>query len=161
MIIFRIKGIVREKESGVPLPGLFIKAFDKDLLFDDLLGSAVSNKHGEFDIVSELTDFREFFEVRPDIYFKVYRGDQRTLVHTTEDAVRWNAGSISEFEIRIPWEKLHDPARIEIMLTGDDSDHRDHFEMGESFTVRAGVYGQFRHTILASILMARSFSPVV
>ena len=51
--------------------------------------------------MSELEDFREFFDVRPDIYFKVYRSDRRGIVYTTEDTVRWGAGRIPEFEILI------------------------------------------------------------
>ena len=137
MVIFKIKGIVREKESGFPLPGLFIKAYDKDLLFSDLLGSAVSNKRGEFDIVSELEDFREFFDVRPDIYFMVYRGDRRTLVHSTEDAVRWRAGRIAEFEIRIPGSRFHEGAETEVVLVGDDGAPREEFEVGESLAIQA------------------------
>ena len=54
MITFRIRGFLREKETGVPLSGLFVKAYDKDLLFDDLLGSAISDARGHFEIVTEL-----------------------------------------------------------------------------------------------------------
>ena len=37
MIRFQLRGVVREADSGVGLPDLFLKAYDKDLLFDDLL----------------------------------------------------------------------------------------------------------------------------
>lgn len=137
MITFKITGTVKEKESGIPLTGLFVKAYDKDLLFDDLLGSAITDRRGEFEIVAEPEDFREFFDVRPDIYFKVYRGDRRTLVHTTEDAVRWGAGRVSAFEILIPWEKLHDPAETRVVLMGDDDTAREAFGVGESLTIQA------------------------
>ena len=92
MIIFRIKGVVKEKETGIPLPGLFVKSYDKDLLFDDLLGSAMTDQHGKFDIVCELTDFREFFDVKPDIYFKVFGSDRTTLIHSTKNAVNGTWG---------------------------------------------------------------------
>lgn len=137
MIIFKIKGIVKEKESGIPLPDLFIKAYDKDMFFDDLLGSAISDQRGKFEIMSELEDFREFFDVRPDIYFKVYRDDRRTLVYTTEDAVCWRAGRISEFEILIPGGNFHEPAETELVLTGDNGTRREEFEVGESLTIHA------------------------
>ncbi len=137
MILFMIKGFVKEKESGIPLPGLFIKAYDKDLLFDDLLGSAISDQRGEFEIVSELADFQEFFDARPDIYFKVYLGDRRTRVHTTEDAIRWNTGRFSEFEILIPWENLHELTETEVVLIGDDGRLSEEFGVGESLTILA------------------------
>jgi hypothetical protein len=91
VITFSIDGTVTERPSGAPLPGLFVKAFDKDLLFDDLLGSDVSNARGRFRIVTELRDFTDILDKRPDLYFRVYRSDRRTLVHTTERAVRWSA----------------------------------------------------------------------
>ncbi len=137
MIIYKIRGIVKEKESGIPLPGVFIKAYDKDLLFDDLLGSAISDQRGRFEIVSEPEDFRDFFDVRPDIYFKVYRGDRRTLVHTTKDAVRWNARRLSELEILVPGERLHEPAETEVVLTGDDGTRSEEFGVGDSLTILA------------------------
>lgn len=44
------------------------------------------------EIVSELVNFRDFFESRPNIYFKVYCDDCRRLLHTIEEAVRWALG---------------------------------------------------------------------
>ena len=35
---FKIHGKVIEKETGKGIPNLKVKAFDKDLLFDDVLG---------------------------------------------------------------------------------------------------------------------------
>jgi len=37
---FKIQGVVREKESGQPLGGVSVRAYDRDLHFDDLLGEA-------------------------------------------------------------------------------------------------------------------------
>ena len=34
---FTITGRVRERESGLGVPNLIIRAYDKDLFFDDLL----------------------------------------------------------------------------------------------------------------------------
>lgn len=45
---FKISGIVREKETLRPLPGLLVRAFDKDLLFSDVLGSTVTDADGRF-----------------------------------------------------------------------------------------------------------------
>lgn len=137
MIVFIINGVVREMESRIPLPGLLIKAFDKDLVFDDVLGSAFTNQRGEFEILTELEEFREFFDSRPDIYFKAYRGDGRRLVHTTEDAVHWGAGRISSFEILIPGKRLDDPAELELALTDESGQLREELEVGESMMISA------------------------
>lgn len=135
MLRFTIIGQVTDLESGVPLPGLFVKAYDKDLLFDDLLGAALSDAQGRFEIVAEPEDFREFFDARPDIYFKVYRGD--TLIHDTEDAVRWGAGPVSEFAVRVPGERFHVAAEVGVALAGEDGQPRSEFAVGESLTLQA------------------------
>src|SRR6185369_4223816 len=110
MIRFTIKGVVREAESGIGIPGLFVKAYDKDLLFDDLLGTAITNADGSFEIVSESGDFREFFELRPDLYLRVFRADRKTEIWSSKESVRWQAGRYEEFAVRIPREALGDAA---------------------------------------------------
>lgn len=152
MITFKIKGVVKEKETGFPLSGLFVKSYDKDLLFDDLLGSAVTDTQGKFDIICELSDFRDFFEKRPDIYFKVFRGDCTTLIHNTKNAIRWNQGRISEHEILIPWEEMHDHVETEVVLTGDDGKPREEFSVGESLTIQAkGLRPGYAHHFALSM----------
>lgn len=137
MVTFRIRGLVKEKESGVPLSGIFIKAYDKDLIFDDLLGAAVSDSNGKFEVVCESEDFQEFFDARPDIYFKAYRADRQTLLRATEEAVRWGAGKVSEFEILIPFANLHGKEQTQIILQADDGTPREVFEAGESLVFQA------------------------
>lgn len=148
MIIFRIKGIVKEKETGLPLPNLFVKSYDKDLFFDDLLGSAITDQYGKFEIMCDLTDFREFFDVKPDIYFKVFSSDRSTLIHSTKDAVRWKAGKISDHEILIPWKELHDNVKTEVTLTSDRREIGKDMSVGGSLTIEAkGLKPGYAHDI--------------
>lgn len=107
MISFRIRVQVVAEETGMPLPGLFVKAYDKDLFFDDLLGGAFTDKEGKVDIMCEQGDFREFFDTRPDIYFKVHAPDRKRLLFVNREAVTWNVGHESFFVIHIPLEKLY------------------------------------------------------
>lgn len=140
MITFRIIGVVREEESGLPLPGLFVKSYDKDMLFDDLLGSAVTDAEGRFEIIFDMKDFKDFLDTRPDIYFKVYSSDRTSLIHSTADAVRWNMGTISEHEILIPTGDMRthfERAKTEVVLTGDNGEAREEFAVGESLVIRA------------------------
>ncbi|HYR10396.1 MAG TPA: hypothetical protein VEQ60_21655, partial [Longimicrobium sp.] len=135
MLRFTILGVVAERDSGIPLPGLYIKAYDKDLLFDDLLGAATSDARGLFEIITQAEDFREFFEMRPDIYFKVYRGV--TLIHTTEHAVRWGAGPVTDFRIEVPGERFHTAVENGLRLSGGDGEPREEFAVGEALTLHA------------------------
>jgi hypothetical protein len=97
---FRISGRVTDRESGTGIPGLMIRAYDKDLLFDDLLGTATTGADGTFELRYSASDFRELFERRPDIYLSVYEASGQFLLHT-KDAIRWNAGADETFEVKI------------------------------------------------------------
>ena len=72
-----------------PLSGLKIEAWDKDLIFNDFIGEAISDKNGKFKIVFTQDRFKELFlDANPDIFFKIYLNDE--LIHSTEDVVTWN-----------------------------------------------------------------------
>jgi hypothetical protein len=115
---FRITGIVREKESKGRIPGLLVRAFDKDLLFTDLLGSAITDSNGTFSIGYEGKDFQELFEKRPDIYLDIYgsataKDPSRTgdkPIYATKRHVRFNAGRREFFMIEIPLDQLGEDA---------------------------------------------------
>jgi hypothetical protein len=95
---FRISGRVTEKESGRGVPGLIIRAFDKDMFFDDLLGSVTTGSNGSFEIRYVRSDFAELFEAKPDIYISVYAPPLRWL-SDTKQSVRCNAGVDEQFSI--------------------------------------------------------------
>src|SRR6266853_158354 len=105
-IRFTVAGVVREAESGIGIPGLFVKAYDRDLRFDDLLGTAITAADGSFEIVTESDDFREFFERRPDLYLRVLAADRTTELWPSTESIRWNAGRYEKFDVRIPRKAL-------------------------------------------------------
>lgn len=137
MVTLTIRGLIKEEETGIPLAGLYVKAYDKDLLFDDLLGTAIADEGGRFVILSEPEDFRDLFEKRPDLYFKVFSSDQKTLIHSTESAVVWNVGVKTEVEIRVPGKKSFPPEKAKLQLTGADGTAREAFEGGDSLVFSA------------------------
>ena len=111
---FEITGIVREKETQWAIPGLLVRAFDKDLFFTDVLGNAVTDRNGHFALGYEGKDFEEIFERKPDIYLEIYgsataRDPGRTgdsPVYSTRNTVRFNAGRREFFMIEIPRDQL-------------------------------------------------------
>lgn len=152
MIRFHLRGTVREEGTGLGVAGLFVKAYDKDLLFDDLLGSAVTGPRGEFEIVTEARDFRDFFERRPDMYLRIYATDRETVLYDSEDAVRWNAGADEVFDVEVPRDRLgeHAPVR-DVRLGGDGDTDRDDVAVGESLTLHArGVRPSTVHRVEVS-----------
>lgn len=99
---FRISGTVVEAGTGRPLPNLQVRAYDKDMLHSDLLGSAVTDQGGGFELSYTGDDFRELFEKRPDIYLEVIDPATGETIYTSERAVRWDAGRDEVFRIEIP-----------------------------------------------------------
>lgn len=96
---FKIEGIVCD-ENQQGLAGLIVEALDKDFLCDDRLGSTRTDDNGHFEIAYSKADFSMFFEQKPDIYLRVKEADG-TVIHTTENKVRYEAGRTEEFSIEI------------------------------------------------------------
>jgi hypothetical protein len=101
----RISGVVRELESRRGVSNVVVAAFDKDLIWDDLLGRAITNAQGAFEIVTESADFRDFFEKRPDIYLRISTREGREI-YSTEHSIRWNADRLEQYDVAIPRRSL-------------------------------------------------------
>jgi hypothetical protein len=97
----RVFGTIVEDETGKPLEGLRVRALDKDFLFDDRLGDAVTDAQGRFEIDYSEAHFRDFNETEPDIYIRVFDPDGEKLLYSTECAVRWNSLVHEKFDVRI------------------------------------------------------------
>src|SRR3989442_396193 len=86
---YRILGRVISRSSQQGVPNARVEAWDRDLLVDDLVGSAVTDANGVFQMEFDSSYFRELFADRqPDLFFKVFYEDK--LVKSTEDSVLWN-----------------------------------------------------------------------
>lgn len=83
---YSIRGHVVDAANGRPVPGLHVRAYDRDLMWDDCLGTDDTNTRGEFRIRFFPHDFREPMEGRPEIYIVVYGPDLNQLHFT--DPVR-------------------------------------------------------------------------
>jgi hypothetical protein len=104
----RVIGKIVEAESGKPLAGLQVRAFDKDLLFDDKLGTAVTNAAGEFRIDYSALDFSLFgdLETAPELYVRVFDSARKKLLYSTEKTIRRDPQVEERFDIEIPKAKL-------------------------------------------------------
>jgi hypothetical protein len=72
----KITGQVLEAESGRGVPGVIVRAFDKDRFFDDLLGEVMTDAGGEFQLMYDESKFREFFDTAPDIFLFLPQKDR-------------------------------------------------------------------------------------
>lgn len=136
MLILKIRGSVREAETDIGLPGLLVQVYDPELHYADLLGMTYTGAAGSFEIVSQPEDFREFFDVRPDLYLKVFAPGAADPLYTIDTPVRWNGWGLPEFDVRIPRDRLRDVAPERgIRLLADDGSTRDTFDVGEPLIV--------------------------
>ena len=87
-------------EKGQGILGLMIKAFDKDRIYDDLLGAEVTDEKGFYKIVYKTQAFREGREPGPDIYVTVTDKDGN-IIYTSEETVKLDAGKEEIFDIII------------------------------------------------------------
>lgn len=86
---YSIVGRTVNKDTGEGVDNLVVEAWDKDLLIDDLVGTALTDEEGNFRIKFGTSSFNDFFLDRdPDLFFKVFRGKE--LITSTEDEILWN-----------------------------------------------------------------------
>jgi Transthyretin-like family len=104
----RIVGTIVEEESGKPLSGLQVRAYDKDFLFDDKLGTAVTDAQGNFRIDYYEIDFSLLsgLETVPELYVRVFDASRKRLLYSTEKAIRKGHLVEERFDIKIPRAKL-------------------------------------------------------
>ena len=107
--LYRVAGRVIDRKTRRGIKDVKVEAWDKDLIIDDLLGSAITGDQGGFAIRFDESDFRDLFLDRePDLYFKVFRGDE--LIKSTEDSVLWNVEREDiEVEIEVNGSSDQDP----------------------------------------------------
>lgn len=101
MKAFSIRGRITDKKSGRGVFGLFVKAFDKEHLYDDLLGEVITDRNGNYEIVYDRKNFRElFFENRPKLYLRVTSAQGKEVL-VTKERVRYLADRTKAFDISI------------------------------------------------------------
>jgi len=98
---YRVHGRITNHE-GRPLEGLLVYAYDRDVAFDDDLGSARSDGNGEFSIQFTEVAYRDVAETRPDVYLRIVDPKTHAELVSTRRATRWNAHADEHFEITIP-----------------------------------------------------------
>src|SRR5215217_666957 len=103
-----IQGQVVGTTGRVGLNALRVEAWDRDQRTRERLGTATTDATGAFAILVDERFRRDLAERKPDVYFKVFRGEQ--LLADTGAQVVWNIRN-PDVQVVIP---LRDPT------TGDD-----------------------------------------
>lgn len=67
-----VKGRIVNRQDGTPVSGAVVEVYDKDMLLNDYLGSAVTDESGRFQVEFSSEVFKDSaFEDRPDIFLKI------------------------------------------------------------------------------------------
>lgn len=93
-------GYVTDKQ-GNGIPGLTVSLYDKDLVFDDYLGTRKTIDKGYFEFIYRKESFKNLFDSSPDIYLKVFDASGKKTLYSTKKAVKCNAGRTEVFNISI------------------------------------------------------------
>ncbi len=89
MRTFKISGQVIDSKTETGIKGFRVEVWDKDLILSDFIGDTTTGIDGKFRIQFDESYFNElFFDRKPDLFFKVFRGDN--LIKSTEESVLWN-----------------------------------------------------------------------
>ena len=110
---FQIIGRIINREMRQGVPQLRVEAWDKDLIFNDLVGAAITDENGSFCITFTEAHYREcFLDRNPDLFFKVYQ--EGRLVHSTENSACWNISAgetnvVIEVDVAAPVKPIEPP----------------------------------------------------
>ena len=103
---FRVAGRVCEQESGRPLTGLTVRAWDDDLVSDDLLGTATTDAEGRFEIRFTADAFHDLIGASLDIYLRVFDATGEHELFSTVDQLLRDAQNDTWFDLEIPRARL-------------------------------------------------------
>ena len=90
--------VTNEKKQGVS--GLTIRLYDKEHVFDNVLGTTLTDDNGKFKLTYQTEEFKDLSEKKPEVYLRV-TGKRRKILYTSDKAVRFKAGREEVFNITI------------------------------------------------------------
>ncbi|MCP4117250.1 MAG: carboxypeptidase regulatory-like domain-containing protein [Desulfobacteraceae bacterium] len=93
-----VKGRVADLD-GRGIAAAKVSLYDKDLVFEERLGTTLTDDDGNFMASYEVEEFPDLFEAKPGIYLKVL-DENGKLLYASKKKVKCRAGRIETFDIK-------------------------------------------------------------
>jgi hypothetical protein len=121
---YNVTLLVTEAKTKRGVPNLTAEAWDKDLIFDDLVGSATTDNEGKALFTFDRKYFAELFlDNKPDLYFKIFY--KKKLIYSTEKSVTWNVSSRTKtITVELPEDIQLPPIQTDPPSNGNDGGYR-------------------------------------
>lgn len=135
MTSFILHGKVTEKDTGIPLCQLLVKAYSNGKFPGKLPGPAQTDHNGHFAITVNVSSLRDLFERKPDIFFSLSKSGTTKPFYTSEFA--WNWKTESAIHIEVPWERFAAARNARLHILGEDGRNAESFTPGSSVYIAA------------------------
>jgi hypothetical protein len=117
---YRVHGTLVDRDTGAPVAGLRVRAYDKDFFREQRLGESETDANGRYAIGFGRDDFSGpliRLERRPDIFLEVFDAEGR-LIYSTERSVVVDAGRDTAIDLRVPGGQRGDQGEAVTSLFG-------------------------------------------
>ncbi len=112
---FEVKGTVRHP-NGRPFVGGLVRAFDKDLRSEQLLGKTATDDEGHYEIKYSPDQFRRAEKKSADLLMRVYSVKGETLYEPRLEEVHFNAPRVTVIDIQLKIGDRHGESEYERLL---------------------------------------------
>jgi hypothetical protein len=102
---FTILGRICESESKLGVPGLIVRAYDKERRYDNLQKTTKTDKEGRFKMIYQETQVADLLKAPPEIFFRILAPPFRFLLDATQ-TFPWGRRPEEHIEIEIPRQQL-------------------------------------------------------
>lgn len=166
---FLVRGQVKYR-NGLPLVGIKVRAFNKDLRSEDLLGETQTDSYGNFEIWYAQQQFRRPEKKNADLVVRAYalsesgRGDAQAETVLIESPIIFSAQTVEKVRLQVDggpqttWSEYEQLiAELEPLLEGAAITDLNENEQQQDISLLGGQTGQ-EHQRIAALVIAHKLA---
>ena len=101
---FVVRGSARDQQTGEPLVGVVVRAYDQEPFWRQALGETTTDAAGAFQLHFHEGALRQWLDQRPSIYLALYGPSGEDEIARTP--VRRSARARLHFEVEVPHDRV-------------------------------------------------------